>query len=237
MKFVYVALTNSNFNGVTKKIIAQFKYLKAIEPESRLFLVLNEKPTQDLIGICNRLDNVEILVGLREKNGFFYSRRRAKFSLIGKKLSNLEPYSIVYFRYPLADMEFLRLVKHLRYKNGCFVITEHQSHELIELLAQKKLPQFLSELFFGRFVLKHLSGIVAVTEEICKYKLRRSNRKNLAHLVNGNGIDVSSVPLRNAPSFDGKTLDLLCVAHVAKWHGLDRLSNFILLEMDLRFQI
>jgi len=86
-----------------------------------------------------------------------------------------------------------------------------------------KYLKWLSEIFFGSKILRSVAAIVGVTAEICNYEVKRSGNKIKFYLVNGNGIAVSSVPLRAAPKFDGKNLELLCVAHVAKWHGLDRL--------------
>lgn len=52
------------------------------------------------------------------------------------------------------------------------------------------------------------------------------NRKKT--LLLGNGIDVQSIPCRNtAPVFDGSRLDLICVASLNYWHGVDRLLNAI----------
>ena len=51
--------------------------------------------------------------------------------------------------------------------------------------------------------------------------LHRSGN-NKPHITIGNGYNVGPTPLRNVPEFSNN-LDLLCVANVSPWHGLDRL--------------
>ena len=143
---------------------------------------------------------------------------------------------VIYARYHGGDPIFARFAK----KYGKKIITEHQTLETIEMRITSKYLKWFSEIFFGPKILRSVTAIVGVTAEICNYEVKRSGNKIKFYLVNGNGIDVSSVPLRNAPSFDGKTLDLLCVAHVAKWHGLDRLIKGITNyngETEIKFHI
>lgn len=52
------------------------------------------------------------------------------------------------------------------------------------------------------------------------------NRKRTS--VIGNGIQVASVPVRTeVPVFDGSSLNLICVASLNYWHGVDRLIKAI----------
>lgn len=66
-------------------------------------------------------------------------------------------------------------------------------------------------------------GIVSVTNEITEYN-RSITHNNLQYLTLGNGINVSSFPLRKIPQYDD-ILNILCVAKVALWHGIDRFIN------------
>jgi len=65
-------------------------------------------------------------------------------------------------------------------------------------------------------------GVVSVTSEISKHT-RSITNGDLQYLSLGNGIDVSKSSLRHSPQYWEKTsLNILCVAQVAYWHGIDR---------------
>jgi hypothetical protein len=125
----------------------------------------------------------------------------------------------IYARYPGGDAVFAKFAS----KYGCLIITEHQSLELQEMRINKMWLRYISESIYGASILRNVAGLVGVTKEICDYEVKRSRDLNKHCFTNGNGIEVSSVPIRKTPAFDGKNLELLSVAQVAKWHGLDRL--------------
>jgi hypothetical protein len=68
-----------------------------------------------------------------------------------------------------------------------------------------------------------MDALVGITNEITRYELSRCGNPQIPHITIGNGFDVQSVPERQAPLFSGTELDLLFVAHIGAWHGLDRL--------------
>lgn len=221
MKLLYVASVTNRLDGVNKKILAQFKYLSNMIPDSELILFIRGAPSNELRDNINYLqsDQIEII----DTSSFGrLSARRAKMGTLMKKFNAISGNVIFYFRYPLADRAFLRLIEAIK-KDGGIVITEHQSIESSELLSNRRPLLFLIESLFAQKVRKEISGFVSVTREIADYELARSGNNHKPYLVNGNGIEVSSVPIRKTPAFDGKNLELLCVAQVAKWHGLDRL--------------
>jgi len=125
----------------------------------------------------------------------------------------------IYARYPGGDSAFAKFAS----KYGRLIITEHQSLELQEMRINKMWLRYISESIYGASLLRNVAGLVGVTKEICNYELKRSRDLNKHCLTNGNGIEVSSVPIRKIPVFDGKNLELLSVTQAAKWHGLDRL--------------
>lgn len=125
----------------------------------------------------------------------------------------------IYARYPGGDAAFAKFAS----KYGHLIITEHQSLELQEMRINKMCLRYVSESIHGASILRNVAGLVCVTKEICNYELKRSRDFNKHCLTNGNGIEVSSVPIRKTPVFDGKNLELLSVTQAAKWHGLDRL--------------
>lgn len=225
MRLLYVASVDNRIDGVNKKILAQFKFLSEMILDSELILFIRGAPSNELRDHLNYLqsDQIEII----DTSSFRrLSARRAKMGTLMKKFNAISGNVIFYFRYPLADRAFLRLIKAIK-KDGGIVITEHQSIESRELLSNRRLLLFLNEYLFAKKVRKEISGFVSVTREIADYELARSGNNHKPNLVNGNGIEVSSVPIRKIPVFDGKNLELLSVTQAAKWHGLDRLIKGI----------
>jgi len=222
MKIYYFASTSNEPDGVVKKILSQFLGLKELCPDSKLFLLMRKPPSPHMRSLLDSLDDVFIEV--TENTGVSRTKaRKEKMQKVIRLLESADEDCVVYFRYPIADKNFLRVVKFITSRRNCLLVTEHQSLETKELMQQRKFLPLLSEKIYGRKVLKEITGFVGVTREIIDYEVARSGDRSKPYLVNGNGIDVSSVPLRTPPEYDGKNLDLLCVAQVAKWHGLDRL--------------
>lgn len=127
--------------------------------------------------------------------------------------------SIIYMRYTPPDFSLLRLAK--KYSNR--IITEHQTFELHEWFSNHNWLPLLFEVLLGKRIRQYIGGFSGVTSEICKYELLRAG-KNIPSFVASNGVDVSSVSLRHTSiPLNNEPLNLLCVAQVAKWHGLDRL--------------
>lgn len=226
MRIYYFASTSNEPDGVVRKILSQFLGLKELCPDSKLFLLMRKPPSPQMRKLLDSINDVFIEV-IENTGVSRIKARKEKMQKVIWLLESAEEDSIVYFRYPTADKNFLRVVKFITLRRNCLLVTEHQSLETKELLQQRKLLTLLSEKTYGRRVLRETTAFVGVTREITDYELARSGDRSKPYLVNGNGIDVSSVPLRTPPVFDGKNLDLLCVAQVAKWHGLDRLIRGI----------
>jgi len=132
---------------------------------------------------------------------------------------------VIYLRYPYPVFYYIWnfLTKDKKTK----VITEHNTiiHEECKLLHLH--TAYLMDLLFGNFLRGLSDGIVGVTEEITEYEVKRSGNPHKPHITIGNGIEVRSVTIRNPIDFAGEELDLLCVASVSRWHGLDRLLKGI----------
>jgi glycosyltransferase involved in cell wall biosynthesis len=79
------------------------------------------------------------------------------------------------------------------------------------------------DFLFGDLIRHRMDGIVGVTDEITSYEIKRSRDQSKPHITIGNGIDVKNIHARSPPSFSGDELQLLCLASVSHWHGLDRL--------------
>jgi len=191
---------------VGKKTIAQIEGLKANGVE-----VVEVLASRVLEG-CQELRSRKIMST--------YKLRRRVISLCFEKIRTEHP-EVVYVRFPGSDFLFYLFLK----RSPIPVISEHNALEILERRRHRDLRYF-SELILGKVVRKKVSGFVSVTRETNEHQQQRTGEPKLC-LVNGNGIDVNSVPLRTPPEFDRRNLDLLCVAQVAKWHGLDRLIRGI----------
>lgn len=152
------------------------------------------------------------------------------------------------FRYPMASLPLLRLVKKYP-KKFCF---EHNTKELDEwemaLKSNYTFRDFLYRIRRGWFddftwailrypfqykkrvndekkyaaqVFRYAKLGFAVTQEIADYETSR--QPLYQNFTIGNGIEVADVPLRTPPIFDGTSLNLILLSGSrAIWHGCDR---------------
>lgn len=74
--------------------------------------------------------------------------------------------------------------------------------------------------FFVTLILNSSDAIVSVTSEINQWYKRLTHNK-LNYLVLGNGISTSSLPVSRRPK-TMEELNVICVANVDVWHGVDR---------------
>lgn len=79
----------------------------------------------------------------------------------------------------------------------------------------------LADLLFGKYIKSHADGLVSVTSEITTYNCRLTH--NCVRCITlGNGIAVSSLPVRKITISNNLDLHILVVANVSYWHGIDR---------------
>lgn len=213
-RLVYISFVDSKYSGVYKKIVQQSKALMELGlAVSTIIVSTSDVDTSKL-----------------PKNFVIFDKWHSSSSLIRRfekivkvkdtvsQLSNVSPIAI-YFRYTSPDPLMLFLLKDLaKYP----IVAEFQTIELLELKGQSHFA-FMCEKMFGARARRMMKGFIGVTEEICSAEISRCRDFTRPCVVIGNGIQVSSVPVRIPPEYDGKNLDLLCVAQVAKWHGIDRL--------------
>jgi len=207
---LYVVPVHFDLAGVRRKILHQVSALKTNGIDTRLLAVTSSlmqknEDSADYLMMRSELSKSQLRAGLS--------------NLLGRAIFDFSP-DVLYLRWPGSGRVMLSILKACA---GTPIISEHQTFEIRELWSTRSIIALFSELLFGRSMRKAMTGLVAVTNEISLHELKRCGDNNKPHIVNGNGIDVSSVPLRTPPGFDSKNLDLLCVAQVAKWHGLDRL--------------
>jgi len=214
VKLLYIAFCELSSVGVLRKISSQCNALVKNGVDVKLCIISNKRPMGNLTELAFPSN-----LFFPEKEMGRYSRRKWKLDTLNKLLQSIEDDRVIYLRYPnIADLRMSKIVKN----STKYFFTEHQTIEVLELISKRAVVSVMLEMFYGRILRRYITGFVTVTKEICDYEVKRSGDPKKPCLVNGNGIDVSSVPLRTSPAFDGKHLELLCVAQVAKWHGLDR---------------
>lgn len=121
---------------------------------------------------------------------------------------------IIYFRYPGATRRLWQFT--LRHPN---VVFEHNAVEEAELTKQARI----NEIRWGSRVLAQAAGLCGVTDEILRYEQQRAGNDRPG-LMLGNGIEPQSVP-RLDFALQGDAIHMLCAAHFAPWHGVDRLLH------------
>jgi glycosyltransferase involved in cell wall biosynthesis len=227
-KIIYFAFIGDKLDGVTQKIIAQFDALSAVGADIYLFLVSSFTPGETLALEIKKRSGVNILVNSHEKIRNPWYRRKEKFDLISSVLSGNSPKNtIVYFRYPLSDIIFLRFLK----KNKVFTfVTEHQEIENIfaKSISNGRFFRSTLELLWGKQVRKLIKGYVGVTEEITAFERTQVNNKHHYFKTIGNGVDMNKYPLRiPKKNIQNNEIRILFVGSGYRHHGLARLINSI----------
>jgi glycosyltransferase involved in cell wall biosynthesis len=209
-------------DGGNKKIIAQAENLYKSGIDIRLVLLgglSTEIPDKKYICLlpCNTyfLKNT---LAIR-----LYRQYLAK-KYLKKVINTADSSTILYLRYPLP---ILVLPYNLSPQRNCKIVFECNSIEINEYKESKTYFSYVWELVFGMGFRKKCDAIIGVTDEITHYQLRRSGNLNKPHITIGNGFDVDSVPIRRPPPYDGLHFDMVCVATVSLWHGIDRLIQGI----------
>lgn len=227
-KLVYIAFVSGDFNGVEQKIIAQYDALHALGVEIHLFLVSSFDPSETFAFEIKKRSSVNILVNSSAKIRNPWARRKEKFGFISSILSDYNPKNtIVYFRYPLADLIFLRFLK----KNKAFrFVTEHQEIENTFVKGKFKGRFFKNtlELLWGKQVRRLITGYVGVTTEITTFAQAQVPNKGHYFKTIGNGIDINKHPLRiPKKDFRQNEIRILFIGSGYRHHGLARLINSI----------
>lgn len=125
----------------------------------------------------------------------------------------LKKYHRIVIRYPLYDP-----VLHLFLKDKKRIITEHHTKELdeLKLVGDKR---YLMEKIMGNRWLKSFGGLIAVTDEIVKYEIGRSNFVGPTHFVPNSIPHISKPKEKVEPKPD--KVQMIMVANFRPWHGLD----------------
>ena len=156
------------------------------------------------------------------KSGIFMRlKRQYKMNqLLKESIASLGCNDILLLRYP--PPMFFYIFNSLN-GNKCKIIVEYNSLLPSEFEIEKDYPYFILDTLFGTIVRKKMDGIIGVTDEITEHEMKRAGDPIKPHITIGNGVDVNRFPIRNQKILLDNNLNLLCVANVSYWHGLDRL--------------
>jgi glycosyltransferase involved in cell wall biosynthesis len=222
MNIIYIAFTTNQMDGVNKKVLSQYTCLKSLTASAKLMLVMTAAPSPEMVQAFP--GDVEFLsFELQKTLSAKINRKIRLWQKILERVMGVSEPTVIYFRYPGADPFFWNALRRMKGNDRLTVVMEHQTKEREELKLVGLERAFIQERLFGGLARRTADGFVGVTKEICDYEVRLSGGKNQLCLVNGNGIDISSIPERKAPRFNRDRLDLLFLATFSVWHGLDRL--------------
>lgn len=230
MRVKYLAVYDGKpGTGVTRKILSQALALNLNGVSTDLVLLSRDTPLE----LKNKVESFTLKTPP-------YKNTLEKISFLRGIAQAVRKYSnecdIIYFR-GLLPSPFLS--HELASRRKAKVVFEIQSIEELEARLNKSLGRYWMTRFFAGSVLRHCDGIVGVTDEITSYYRTLSGKPGLFCATVGNGISVGDVPMRKAPAFTGRKLDLLCVGKIAEWHGIDRLVRGMAAdgEIDARLNI
>lgn len=227
-KIVYIAIIGHQYGGVEQKILAQFDALKRIKKDTYLYLISKYEPMFILFSEINKRKDITLFTNseLKRKNPFL--RRMEKFEIFDSILGLHDPSdTIIYLRFPLADIFFLRFLR--RNKKYTF-ITEHQEIENRLRIGRIRINVLddILDLLFGEATRNKITGFVGVTPEITEFEKSYVNDRKHYFITISNGINTNNYPLRYA--LNNNEIDELRIIFVGSGfvpHGLFRLIKSI----------
>lgn len=201
----------SRNDGVTKKIKGQIDYWRKLGLEVKCFCVLPK--IGDSILPCNKY----------EANHYLKQRLTLNTELIDD-IDEFNP-DIIYFRYDTWSRNYSVLSK--KYKVVCELNT--LDVEEFNLLFKKdktlkSLLRYMSYKYLRHFVLKRVSGIVAVTNEIKNHKSNDGYTNK--RITIPNAINLDEFPIIKKISSDGSRIGLFFMGTPNQpWHGIDIIED------------
>jgi len=218
LKIVYFSRYEAANVGVHKKIFSQTHNLRTKGIEVKIiFFGFSKEFTSN-----SDFVDYHFIKSEEKKNIFQQLKTQYKiFQILVEESKKIKPKEILYIRFFGPNPFFLLF---LLINRKFSIVTEHQSIEPLEIKrSSKNYVYLLSDFLFGKLIRKNVDAIVGVTEEITQYQINRSGDREKPHFTIGNGIDVEKIRMKKYCPFDNKELNLICVANVSIWHGIDRL--------------
>lgn len=220
LKLNYFILYSGNSNiGPYNKIFSQARILNSMNQDTKVLLVGGSELDYPHDYFINYIE-IKELNSLSKSGIFRRLKLQHKMNQILKELiASLSSNDILLLRYP-PPMFFLFFNK--RKADNCKIIIEYNSLLPTEFKMLGDYPYFILDTLFGTLFRKKIDGIIGVTDEITEHEVTRAGYPFKPHITIGNGLDVNNFPVRYQNNLSDNNLDLLCVANVSHWHGLDR---------------
>lgn len=205
MKGIYIAAIDScqaTEKGVITKINGQIKAFSEFNINMD-FAYIKEKNVF--------LNDILIKKHLNKPTNFFFHRYIREYML-----KDLKKYDFAYIRFSRGDLQYYNLIKLLS-KNGIKVIIE--------------IPTYPYKQQYNYLNIKHLLYAfldILIWKKIKKYIYRIAVTSNIEYIEGVkcinifNGIDINTLSV-NKSKYDGKTINMVGIANISKWHGYDRI--------------
>jgi len=220
--FYSVRSLKHTHSGVSKKIISQIASLNELGVNARLFAFGNLDSLKSCAKISDYIVHNPSSINCDSDTSIvnLFRRDLCINRVLRLLFKSLESKDVIYSRIPPLSISTLIS---LRKSRSCKVVFEFQTIENREAWSSGRYLFALLDSVFGKMRRSHIDGIVGVTDEITAYQLKKSGDASVPHITIGNGFEIDSVSRRCPPVINNGKLDLLCVANVSRWHGLDRL--------------
>jgi len=223
--YFFISFEYSIHNGIFNKVNNQVLNLRKEGINARIVLI----QLRPIDFINNHWTDTFFITNYRKQsiysNFVTICKIRRIFRDVLKKLHNNDVFYFRGFGIPI----FVYPLNFLTGKFKCLFISEHQTFELNEFRLSKKYGSYILELLFGKIIRKKINGFVSVTDEISTYQSKKIQNVKKPHITIGNGVDIKSLSIRQINFFNSFQINMLCIANINRWHGLDRLIKGIAL--------
>lgn len=211
--------------GVYKKVLSQKKAVNNSGIADFNFFIFTENVSNNVM--LDAKKNGIFIIKLKQYSNYI-ERHYSITKKINEEISD-RGVGIVILRHLVFSPFWTR-----NFSNKNFIlISEHHTKEIPEFLVTKNFKAFLPEFISYRSAFKHIDGLIAVTDEIKEYEIKRGFKGKNAIAI-GNGIDVENINLTGFRLFSGKELNIIFVASaMSPWHGLDRVLRAMEVYKDL----
>lgn len=199
MRILCLAVLIADFPQLLRKFDSQIRHLQACNPDTVGF-AMGPSDAERTSGYSFRYLSLPFNYG--------------EYMAAADSLAQSVRPDVIYFRYPGATRRLWQFTR----RHPC-VVFEHNAVEEAELTGQNRV----NEIRWGSRVLSAAAGLCGVTDEILRYEQQRAG-DNKPGLTLGNGIEPQSVPEMKFRLRDD-AVHMLCAAHFAPWHGVDRLLH------------
>lgn len=216
MKILALAFAGIEQSGVHRKLAEQAVAMRAAGATVHSLVVC------DIANASGAsLDNEAPFTLVPVVGGGFGAGRASALSAFSDAVARHQP-DVVYMRYPVFDAAVQQWVQ-----QAPATVFELQTIYANEVHASAAAAEHQ----WAAPVLEVASGLVAVTNEILAYETNRAAWDIPGHVM-PNGAGADTVPFTQ-PMLDATQVNVLCVANLQPWHGIDRLIVGLAAEPDV----